>query len=149
MNRKFLILPLALLAACSSSRAPRGLNYTSAKASSMGVGFYGLPGPAPDSGYGYSQDKAIQVGGAKNEEGSLNEHKYLNSLRGPNGEDIRYARTGSCCMFDTPNAMFGGRGLLDTYIITWEGLKKPITLYLNMYDAGPLYVPAGFTKVGL
>jgi hypothetical protein len=31
------------------------------------------------------------------------------------------------------------------YELTWEGLKKPITLYLNIYERGQLMVPVGLS----
>jgi hypothetical protein len=36
-----------------------------------------------------------------------------------------------------------GAGLLDKYEITWEGQKKPIYLYINIYEKGDLLIPYG------
>ena len=33
--------------------------------------------------------------------------------------------------------------MLDVFNVTWEGAKKPIQLYLNMYDSEELFVPVG------
>ena len=41
--------------------------------------------------------------------------------------------------------MFNNGALLDTYEVTYDGLKEPIVLYIDMYDYGPLAAPKGFT----
>jgi hypothetical protein len=97
-----------------------------------------------DSTYGYKPENPIKVGGALNHEGPTNERRFLNALLGPKGEKISYNRDGSCCPFKTSNGFMGG-GMLDAYEVTWEGLEKPITIYINMYDAGALQAPKGFT----
>ncbi|PUU70400.1 2-dehydro-3-deoxyphosphooctonate aldolase, partial [Flavobacterium sp. WLB] len=38
-----------------------------------------------------------------------------------------------------------GAGYLNVYELTWEGQKKPITLYLNIYEKGILMVPMGLS----
>ena len=48
-------------------------------------------------------------------------------------------------MFPTPNGLFGPAALLDQYEVTYEGLARPVLLYLNMYDPGEARAPAGFT----
>ena len=97
-----------------------------------------------DETYGYTESNPIMVGGIN--EGPLNERRFLNALVGPKGEEISYQRVGSCCHFYTQNGISGGNGgLLDRYAITYEGLKTPIILYLNMYDSDVLKVPVGFT----
>ncbi|QNA42927.1 2-dehydro-3-deoxyphosphooctonate aldolase [Lacibacter sediminis] len=97
-----------------------------------------------DESYGYSQNTAIKVGGVKESSGPFNERRFLNALLGPNGETITYMRRGSCCAFKTANG-FNNVGLLDIYEVIYEGLDKPITLYINMYDYGELKAPKGFT----
>lgn len=97
-----------------------------------------------DKTYGYTEKNPIMVGGVKNNEGPLNERRYLNALAGPNGEYISYNRTGSCCQFKSENG-FMGSGLLDMYEVTWKNQKEPVILYINMYDAGNLKAPVGFT----
>jgi hypothetical protein len=98
-----------------------------------------------DDSYGYTPKNPINVGGVKESSGPLNERRFLNALLGPKGETITYNRRGSCCAFKTPNGLMNNTGLLDIYEITYEGLEKPITLYLNMYDPGELKAPKGFT----
>jgi len=98
---------------------------------------------ATDKTYGYTEKNPIMVGNGN--EGPKNERRFLNALAGPEGEQINYQRKGSCCHFYTQNGTFGDTGLLDMYEITYEGLKTPITLYINMYDSDTLKVPVGFT----
>ena len=96
-----------------------------------------------DETYGYSADNPVRVGGGR-AAGARNQQRYLNALRGPAGQEVSYNRRGSCCMFKTPNGM-NGMGLLDAYQVSWAGLAKPKTLYINLYDEGWLKAPKGFT----
>lgn len=98
-----------------------------------------------DRTYGVTQKNPICVGG-KPSEGVRNQQRYLNALRGPKGEETTYRRRGSCCEFKTPNGIMG-LGLLDVYELTWAGNSKPMLLYVNLYDAGPLRAPVGLTLV--
>ena len=107
--------------------------------------FFMLIESSTDPDYGYTEAKPVQVGGAAQEEGPYHERKYLNGLRGPNGEDVTYRRIMSCCHFKTPNG-YDGVGLLDVYEVNWEGAEKPVRLYLNMYDASEVLVPVGLTS---
>jgi hypothetical protein len=38
-----------------------------------------------------------------------------------------------------------GAGFLDVFELKWEGQKKPIVLYLNIYEKGYLRVPMGLS----
>ncbi len=100
--------------------------------------------PEIDPEYGYTEQHAILVGGFGAETGPSNERRYLDRLRGPDGEPVSYHRLGSCCPFDSPNAMGGFSALLDRYEVTYKGLMNPAVLYLNMYDAGEVFPPRGF-----
>ena len=101
-----------------------------------------IPIIATDASYGHSPENPINVGGMQN--GALNQRIFLSALAGPNGEEISFERIGSCCSFPTPNG-FNGRGMLDKYEITFDGLATPIILYMNFYDSDVLKVPVGFT----
>ena len=94
----------------------------------------------PDN-YGLSEKTAIKTGG-----GPRGERAYLDKLSGPNGEKISYRRLGSCCAFKSSNAQFNNTGLLDIYEVTYEGISKPVHIYLNMYDppTGEFFSPPGF-----
>ena len=95
--------------------------------------------------YGYEESNAIRVGGENYNQGPLYERQYLDRLTGPNGEKITYHRTGSCCGFETENGI-QGYGMLDKYEVSYDGLEKPVILYLNMYDPheGTPIAPRGF-----
>lgn len=98
-----------------------------------------------DATYGYSEANPIMVGNSGGS-GPMNERRFLNALTGPNGEEIKYSRLGSCCHFKTQNGLLDDVGLLDKYVITYEGLEKEIVLYINMYDSDVLKIPVGFKK---
>lgn len=110
-----------------------------------GSGAINLSKKTTDKTYGYTQKNPIHVGGVIDEVGPAMERKFLNQLAGPNGEEISYNRTSSCCSFDTPRG-FLGSGLLDVYEITYDGLDAPIELYINMYDYDEPMIPVGFTR---
>jgi len=97
-----------------------------------------------DKTYGYMPENAVEVGGAKDSEGPMNERRYLNALTGPNGEEVSYYRAGSCCPVPSENATFGDNAILDNYRVTWEGSKDTVSIYINMYDSSPLKAPKGF-----
>ena len=90
--------------------------------------------------YGFSEKNPIKVGGVNS--GPINERNYLSRLTGPKGEFVTYRRQGSCCMFESSNASFGG--MLDIYEVEIEGDTIKKHLYLNMYDKAKLYAPKGF-----
>lgn len=97
-----------------------------------------------DKKYGYDQDYPINMfyGNTANE--TINQERFLNALAGPKGEKITYAKLESCCPFPTKNTDLGA-GFLDVYELKWEGQKKPVKLYLNIYEKGILMVPVGLT----
>lgn len=113
-----------LLLACASSGGPSPAQLELALA---------------DSNYGFSPDNPVQVGGG-GRRGVLNERRFLESLRGPTGQPITVMRRASCCMVP-------GRGPLDRYEITYEGLSEPVILYLDMYVGRKVRAPNGFTLV--
>lgn len=140
---------ILLVISCSSSKKSSGSG-SSGKATYRHLFYAGkqvflddntfrLDSISTDHTYGYTQENPIMVGG-----GPSNERRFLNALLGPNGEGITYNRTGSCCVFDSPNGMMGG-GLLDRYEVKIDGEAEPIFLYINMYDKGVLKAPTGFT----
>ena len=131
MHRCGVIVIALLAAACASS--PRAVD-PPAPATAVA---------AADSTYGYSQANPIKVGGFKEGRRAELQHEYLRALRGPDGQMVRYERRGSCCPYDTPNGMMG-RGLLDVYEGTYDGLATPIVLYLTLYDFEQPRAPRGF-----
>jgi hypothetical protein len=95
-----------------------------------------------DKRYGYEKDYPINIyfRGTKND--TINQKYFFNALAGPNGEKITYTKMENCCPFPTKSSDLGA-GFLDVYEVTWDGLKKPIVLYVNIYERGLLMVPVG------
>jgi hypothetical protein len=98
-----------------------------------------LQGISTDTTYGYHPTNAIKTSG-----GPVNERRYLNALLGPNGEPVSYHRRRSCCPVKSDNGIMGV-AMLDEYEVHYPGMKKPVLLYINMYDPGILKAPVGFT----
>ena len=40
--------------------------------------------------------------------------------------------------------LFGGKGILEVWEVTHEGLLNPTKLFINVYDHGEVLPPAGF-----
>lgn len=142
MKSMLMLFALFVLLGCAATRTASV--HPPARPELLNEHTFKIPHTSTDKTYGFTPDNPIRVGGATQQEGPLNERRFLNALAGPNGEAIRYVRTGSCCHFKTKNGLMG-TGLLDRYKIEWDGIQEPVYLYLNMYDAGELSVPVGFT----
>jgi hypothetical protein len=97
-----------------------------------------------DIKYGYDMDYPVNIFFRETKNGTINQQRFLNALAGPNGEKISFTRLESCCPFPSKKSETGA-GLLDVYELKWEGQKKPILLYLNIYEKGILMVPIGLT----
>ena len=96
-----------------------------------------------DKKYGYDKDYPINVFYYTTKTDNINQERFLNALTGPKGEKISFTKLESCCPFPTKRSDMGA-GFLDVYEIKWDGLKKPILLYMNIYEKGYLKVPVGF-----
>lgn len=94
-----------------------------------------------DKKYGYDKDYPINIF-YKTTNTDANQERFLNALAGPKGEKITYTKLESCCPFPTKRSDMGA-GFLDVYELKWEGQKKPILLYINIYEKGKLMVPLG------
>ena len=94
-----------------------------------------------DKKYGYDKDYPINIF-FQTSKSEINQERFLNALAGPKGEKITYAKLESCCPFPTKRSEMGA-GFLDVYELKWEGQKKPVILYLNIYEKGILMVPFG------
>ncbi|WP_433777782.1 2-dehydro-3-deoxyphosphooctonate aldolase [Flavobacterium anhuiense] len=97
---------------------------------------------AKDKKYGYDPDYPINIFFQNTNNEALNETRFLNALAGPNGEKITYSRLETCCPFPTKRSNMGA-GFLNVYELKWDGQKKPVKLYLNIYEKGILMVPLG------
>ena len=131
-------------AAGSSASEDKGEGDTRTKEVKMIDNYtYRITEYSADETYGYTQNNPVKVGGANESSGPLNERRFLNGLTGPNGERLEYFRQGSCCGFKSPNGLMGV-GMLDKYRVYYKGSKDTVTIFINMYDKGDLFVPAGF-----
>ncbi len=90
-----------------------------------------------DERYGFATTAPVQVGGGAMY-GPAREHRYLDALRGPEGQVVRYRRTGSLPGPDADT-------ILDAYETTYDGLEKPITIYVDEYHFTDPIAPRGFT----
>jgi hypothetical protein len=150
MNRFTLILfSMAAITSCAvnnsvTSSNPGGRDYGSpqVKQVSLNETTFKIDAQSEDKAYGYSASKPVMVGGKLSGTGE-NEKKFLNALSGPNGESLKYSKIESCCPFKTKNGLFEDSGTLDKYSITYEGLQKPLVLYINTFDSDTLKVPEG------
>ncbi|WP_433829695.1 2-dehydro-3-deoxyphosphooctonate aldolase [Flavobacterium anhuiense] len=97
---------------------------------------------AKDKKYGYDPDYPVNIFFQNTNNETLNEVRFLNALAGPNGEKITFHRLETCCPFPTKRSNMGA-GFLNVYELKWDGQKKPVKLYLNIYEKGILMVPVG------
>jgi len=150
MNRPIIITGLTILIGCAAQKTGTTPNSGQGDTRSTEINFlddntYLLINTTTDKSYGYDKSNPIKVGGSKESSGPRNERRFLNALLGPNGEEIKYFRAGSCCPFKTPNGPIDNSGMLDRYRLTWIGSSDTLDIYLNMYDKGDLMIPVGLT----
>jgi len=94
-----------------------------------------------DETYGLTKENAVPIGGGPMYV-AAREQRYLNALRGPAGQTLRYKRAGSL-----PKSA-ADMTILDLYEVTYDGLEKPISLYLDAYHFWEQRAPMGFTCAG-
>ena len=87
-----------------------------------------------DESYGFSAGNPVKVGldGAT---GPARELQYLNALRGPTGQSLRFRRLGST---------LAGAVILDIYELNYDGLSGPVRIYLDAYHFEEPVAPRGF-----
>lgn len=101
------------------------------------------PGSAPacliatDPEYAFSPDNPIRVGTVNLYDGISRMEAYLNTLRGPNMEEISYIRLSP--QFNAQDEV------VDAYQITYSGLDSPVILYFSIYSYSTPMAPLGFT----
>lgn len=103
-----------------------------------------INGPAPQKKYGFSEKNPLQVGGGPD----LGNHfKFLEHLRGPEGEKLEIGRLGNCGEYDNPDPSYTvfGKGVLTCFSVTSPSFGKSKTLYFDIYRSGELYIPNGLT----
>lgn len=94
---------------------------------------------AEDEQYAYSAEQPVQVGGSP-AFGAARQRRYLDTLRGLEGQAIQYKRSGQVHAADGT--------ILDAYVVTHAGLEKPVTLYLDWYHFNTPKAPRGFSCAG-
>ncbi|MFV8339213.1 2-dehydro-3-deoxyphosphooctonate aldolase [Flavobacterium sp. LB3P21] len=146
MNKSIFFIALLIgMASCSSTQSTlkntddNAPNLTLSKDNTFVITEY-----SKDKKYGYDKDYPINIffNNTKNE--TINQGRLLNALAGPKGEKITFTKLESCCPFPTKRSEMGA-GFLDVYELKWIGQKKPVLLYLNIYEKGILMVPTGLS----
>jgi hypothetical protein len=87
-----------------------------------------------DDTYGFSAGNPVKVGldGAT---GPTRELQYLNALRGPKGQPLKFRRVGTT---------LAGATILDIYELNYEGLNSPVRIHLDVYHFEEPQAPRGF-----
>lgn len=91
---------------------------------------------AADGDYGHKPTRPIQVGGSPMYGGARSQ-RYLGFLTGPAGQALTFNRAGSTLGPD-------GDTMLDLYTVSYDGLDKPLTLFVDVYHFTELLAPRGF-----
>lgn len=140
----FTLLTSFIMISCSSTKNLGVVDYGSPnlKQELLNDNTFKITEYSQDKTYGYTAKNPVMVG-SKNGGGPKNERRFLNALTGPNGEQIKYSRIGSCCGFKTKNGLFEDSGMLDKYSISYKELDEELVIYINMYDSDTLRVPMG------
>lgn len=129
--------------ACNSgNEISTSIARTNAKHELKNLNTFQIQEVAREASYAYSQGNPVPVGGANHNNGVLNERRFLNALRGPNGEKIQYTLEGSCCYYKKSRSSYG---MLDKYVLQYG--ERKVMLFLNPFEKGELKAPRGFTYV--
>ena len=120
-----------------------------------------LSGVSLDTEFGFNEKKPIMLGIVDVHKGAENIKKYLNALKGLNGEEIKYKRIKPCCPFETKNFTYEvaplglefdhKHGMLEKYSVEYNNTTGSYTvvLFFNLYDeTKKLLAPYGFTYRG-
>ena len=108
---------------------------------------YLLEGTATDPQYGYTAIKPVYVGGYDEPDASVNVFRYLNALRGPNGEAVTWAFEGTCCEYESTRDEFGVAAM-QVYSLYYAGQElSPLVIHIDTYHFDGLYAPMGFDFV--
>lgn len=91
---------------------------------------------AVEADYARTPENPARVGGSPLY-GAARQRRYLESLRGPQGQPVTFKRLPGV---DSPD----GETIIDRYDVTYEGLEKAETLFLDWYHYTDLRAPRGF-----
>ena len=143
MKKSILIIALSiLLNSCVSTRSTlKNVDDTAPDLVVNNNNTFDIKLFSTDKKYGYDKDYPINIF-YQTSKSDANQERFLNALSGPKGEKITYSKLESCCPFPTKRSDMGA-GFLDVYELKWEGQKKPVLLYLNIYEKGIVMVPFG------
>lgn len=89
-----------------------------------------------DPDFARTAEQPARVGGSP-VFGGARQRRYLESLRGPEGQPVRFTRLPAV---DAPD----GETLIDRYEVTYDGLGTPVILFLDWYHYTALSAPHGF-----
>ena len=124
---------LLLLTACASSRKS-----VSPAAEARGPV---QSQPVPEVvAYGLHPEDPVRVGW-----GNPGIMAFFELLRGPEGQRVAWRRVGPCCGAE-PDAPRAG---LEVFEVTYEGLDKPVRMYLDPHNGAAIHAPSGFIIQGL
>lgn len=104
--------------------------------------------PAHSEKYGFTEKEPVKVG-AGPFGGPANQRAYLELLRDPKGNPVKYERIGSCCEYKSENGLMGF-ALLDQYKIGYtdeNGNPATAVVYISFYDFEEPMILMGFKTV--
>ncbi|MBU2986650.1 hypothetical protein KO528_14900 [Saccharophagus degradans] len=159
MSRLGLALSVAVLACASCAlNSPTSQEYLSItqtsdkgipNGTSLASEYLDWLEPTDDPLYGFIPEKPILIGGYLEGRGGTWTAQYFSSILGPNGEQSKFERVGTCCAFrlEDKRLLDAGRsaGLLDVYelVIPSTGMSKKV--YVSIYEEGDIYILNGYT----
>ena len=91
MKKTGWILLACMIGACTAQKQSKSRSKgddRSQKVEYLNDNTYLLKEKTEDKSYGFNQNNPIKVGGMKESSGPKNERRFLNALRGPNGEKV-------------------------------------------------------------
>jgi hypothetical protein len=138
-------LALAFTTSCISTRNTiRNIDDTALMPALSKENTFIISETSKDKKYGYDQDYPVNLGFLPVTAAEINIQRYFGALTGPEGQKLNYKKTDSCCPFPSKKNDMGA-GILDIYEVTWDGLKEPKIIYINLYEKGKVLSPAGFS----
>ncbi|MCG9793610.1 2-dehydro-3-deoxyphosphooctonate aldolase [Flavobacterium algicola] len=140
----FSLLALSLISCVSTKSTLKNVDDNAPSPQLTAENTFVLTEYSKDKKYGFDSSYPVNVFYLNTANDTINAVRYLNALAGPQGEKIAYTKIESCCPFPTKRSGMGA-GFLDVYELRWEGQKKPIQLYMNIYEKGYLLVPVGLS----
>lgn len=96
---------------------------------------------AADAGYGFTPDRPIPLGGSATGQFRDRLNQLHDLLRGPRGEPLSFAESGTCCVSLDPDT--GETRSIEIYDVAAEGYR-PFRLYIDGHTDGAIQTPLGF-----